>query len=124
LHGLGLTRDTPELIAKYGGDTVKRLWDSISPATVQWLRSLDFGFFELDCLLIHGSTLGVSEELTPETPPIQMLDRLSRMSANNLFFCGRSALTFQYRLHTGSTLSKITSIDQQVSPLLPLPPIK
>jgi hypothetical protein len=54
LHGLGPTGDTPELIAQYGGNTVKRLWDSISPATVQWLRSLDFGFFELDCLLTHG----------------------------------------------------------------------
>jgi hypothetical protein len=54
LHGLGPTGDTPELIAQYGGNTVKRLWDSISPATVQWLRSLYFGFFELDCLLTHG----------------------------------------------------------------------
>jgi hypothetical protein len=114
LHGLGLTGDTPELIAKYGGDTVKKLWDSVSPASVQWLRSLDFGFFELDCLLIHGSTVDVSEELTPETPPIQMLDRLSRMSANNLF-CGRSGLTFQYQLHTGSITSEIMTLDQKIS---------
>ncbi len=27
---------------------------------VQWIRSLDFGFQELDCLLIHGSTLSYS----------------------------------------------------------------
>ncbi|MDB9457142.1 metallophosphatase, partial [Dolichospermum circinale CS-545/17] len=101
LHGLGLTADAPELIAKYGGDTVQRLWDCVSRQTVQWLRSLDLGFFELDCLLIHGSTVGVSEELNPQTPPIQMLDRLSRMQANNLF-CGRSGLTFQYKLQGGS----------------------
>jgi hypothetical protein len=115
LHGLGPTADAPELIAKYGGETVQRLWDCVSHQTVQWLRSLDFGFFELDCLLIHGSTVGVSEELNPQTPPIQMLDRLSRMQANNLF-CGRSGLTFQYKLQGGSINSKITTLDSQFSP--------
>ncbi|MBD2502082.1 metallophosphatase [Anabaena azotica] len=115
LHGLGATGEANELIAKYGGDTVKKLWDSVSRQTVQWLRSLDFGFFELDCLLIHGSTLGVDDELTPETPPIQMLDRLSRMQANNLF-CGRSGLTFQYQLQAGSITTKLTTLDSQVSP--------
>ena len=55
--------------------------------TVQWLRSLDFGFFELDCLLIHGSTVGCHDVLTPETPPMQLLDRLLRADANTLF-CG------------------------------------
>ncbi len=115
LHGLGPTGDTPELIAQYGGDTVKRLWDSISPATVQCLRSLDFGFFKLDCLLIHASKVGVSEGLTPETPLIQMLDRLSLMSANNIF-CERSGLTFQYQLHSGSFFKKITTLDQQIYP--------
>jgi hypothetical protein len=115
LHGLGPTGDAPELMAKYGGDTAKLLWDSVSRSTVQWLRSLDFGFFELDCLLIHGSTMGVNDELTPETPPMQMLDRLSQMQANNLF-CGRSGLTFQYQLQTGSITTALTTLDQQVSP--------
>ena len=115
MHGLGPTGDAPELMAKYGGDTVKLLWDSVSRKTVQWLRSLDFGFFELDCLLIHGSTVSVDDELTPETPPIQMLDRLSRMQANNLF-CGRSGLTFQYQLQTGSITSALTTLDNQASP--------
>ncbi|MBD2437131.1 metallophosphatase [Nostoc sp. FACHB-110] len=114
LHGLGPTGDAPELMAKYGGDTVKLLWDSVSRKTVQWLRSLDFGFFELDCLLIHGSTVGVDDELTPETSPIQMLDRLSRMQANNLF-CGRSGLTFQYQLQTGSITSALTTLSHQAS---------
>ncbi|MEA5575891.1 metallophosphatase [Anabaena sp. UHCC 0451] len=114
LHGLGLTGDDPDLLEKYGGDTVEMLWECVSRQTVQWLRNLDFGFFELDCLLIHGSTVGVSEELTPDTPPIQMLDRLSRMQANNLF-CGRSGLTFQYQLQGGSVTSEITTLDRQVS---------
>lgn len=115
LHGLGLTGDVPELLAKYGGDTVKMLWECVSRQTVQWLRNLDLGFFELDCLLIHGSTVGVSDELTPATPPIQMLDRLSRMQANNLF-CGRSGLTFQYQLQGGSVTSEVTTLDHQISP--------
>ncbi|MBD2664624.1 hypothetical protein B6N60_03962 [Richelia sinica FACHB-800] len=114
LHGLGPTTDGSELIAKYGGDTVEKLWNSISRATVQWLRSLDFGFFELDCLLVHGSTVGVSDELTPETSPIEMLDRLSRMQANNLF-CGRSGLTFQYQLQTGSVTNQLTTLENQFS---------
>jgi hypothetical protein len=115
LHGLGPTGEAPELIAKYGGDTVEMLWKCVSRKTVQWLRSLDLGFFELDCLLIHGSTVGVDDELTPETPPIQMLDRLSRMQANNLF-CGRSGLTFQYQLQTGSITTELTTLDNQVPP--------
>ncbi|NET72906.1 MAG: metallophosphatase [Sphaerospermopsis sp. SIO1G2] len=115
LHGLGPSGDAPELLAKYGGDTVKILWDCVSRSTVQWLRTLDFGFFELDCLLIHGSSLGVSDELNPETPPIQMLDRLSRMDANNLF-CGRSGLTFQYQLQGGSVTSEVTTLDHKISP--------
>ncbi|MBE9007725.1 metallophosphatase [Fortiea sp. LEGE XX443] len=114
LHGVAATGDAPELIAKYGGDTVEMLWQCVSRKTVQWLRSLDFGFFELDCLLIHGSTVSVDEELTPETPPIQMLDRLSRMQANNLF-CGRSGLTFQYQLQAGSITSGLTTLDNQMS---------
>ncbi|MBW4561677.1 MAG: metallophosphatase [Mojavia pulchra JT2-VF2] len=115
LHGLGATGDAPELMAKYGSDTVEMLGECVSRKTVQWLRSLDFGFFELDCLLIHGSTLGVDEELTPETPPIQMLDSLSRIQANNLF-CGRSGLTFQYQLQTGSITTKLTTLDNQAPP--------
>ncbi|MBW4645674.1 MAG: metallophosphoesterase [Goleter apudmare HA4340-LM2] len=115
LHGLGATGDAPELLAKYGGDTAKMLWDCVSRQTVQWMRSLDFGFFELDCLLIHGTTVSVDEALTPETSPIQMLDRLSRMQANNLF-CGRSGLAFQYQLQAGSITTGVTTLDSEASP--------
>ncbi|WP_017655623.1 metallophosphoesterase family protein [Fortiea contorta] len=114
LHGLGPTGDAPELMGRYGGDTAKMLWGCVSRQTVQWMRSLDFGFFELDCLLIHGTTVGVSEELTPATSPVQMLDRLSRMQANNLF-CGRSGLAFQYQLQAGSLTTGLTTLDSQVS---------
>ena len=115
LHNFVGNGEAPELMAKYGGETVKLLWESVSRQTVQWLRNLDFGFFELDCLLIHGSTVSIDEELTPDTPPIQMLDRLSRMQANNLF-CGRSGLAFQYQLESGSITTGVTTLDSQASP--------
>lgn len=110
LHAVGASSETPELIARYGPETVEKLWNSVSRETVQWLRSLHFGFFELDCLLIHGSTLGVDDELTPETPPLQMLDRLIRGEANRLF-CGRSGQAFQYQLQSGSVTSSLTSLE-------------
>lgn len=112
LYGLGATSEPTQLIEEYGADTVKSLWDCVSRQTVEWLRSLDFGFFELDCLLIHGTTLSVDEQLTPETPPLQMLDRLMRVGANNLF-CGRSAQIFEYQLQGGSVSTAVTTLDTQ-----------
>jgi hypothetical protein len=104
LYGLGRTAEPTELIERYGAAMVKTLWEAMPRSVVEWVRSLDFGFFELDCLLIHGSSVSVSDELTPDTPPVQMLDRLIRMDAN-LLFCGRSGLTFQYALQQGSITS-------------------
>ena len=112
LHGLAANGEPTELLEKYGGETVKLLWESVSHQTVQWIRNLDFGFFELDCLLIHATTVSMSEELTPETSPIIMCDRLSRMQANNLF-CGRSGLSFQYQLQAGSITTGVTTLDSQ-----------
>ncbi|GAB4342029.1 MAG: hypothetical protein OHK0047_33970 [Leptolyngbyaceae cyanobacterium] len=114
LHGLGRTGDPTELIERYGAEMVKTLWDAIPREMVEWVRSLDFGFFELDCLLIHGSSVNVSDELTPDTPPIQMLDRLMRMDANTLF-CGRSGLAFQYQIQQGTVTSSVTTLDKVIS---------
>ncbi|NJK30440.1 MAG: metallophosphatase [Acaryochloris sp. SU_5_25] len=115
LHGLGRTGEPTELIERYGMAMVKTLWDAIPREMVEWVRSLDFGFFELDCLLIHGSSVSISDELTPDTPPMQMLDRLMRMDANNLF-CGRSGIMFQYEIQQGSVTSSITTLDRLTSP--------
>lgn len=112
LHGLSSTAEPTELIERFGKRTAKLLWDSISRETVQWLRSCHFGFFELDCLLIHGSSISVSDELTPETPPWQMLDRLQRVEANHLF-CGRSGQVFEYKLQGGSVNSSVMTLDGQ-----------
>jgi hypothetical protein len=115
LHALGRTGEPTELIERYGITMVKTLWDAIPREAIEWVRSLDFGFFELDCLLIHGSSVGVSDELTPDTPAIQMLDRMMRMDAN-ILFCGRSGSTFQYEIQQGSVISSVTTLDQATSP--------
>jgi hypothetical protein len=117
LHGVSSQTEAPELIAKYGGDTVKQLWDCVPRETVKWLRSLNFGFFELDSLLIHGSTVGVDDELTPKTSPVQMLDRLMRSDANNLF-CGRSGLAFEYELEQGTVTVAVKTLDRQQEPVV------
>lgn len=96
-------------------DMTQTLWEAVPRHFVEWLRSLDFGFFEWDCLLIHGSTVTVSEELTPETSPILLLDRLLRMDAN-LLFCGRSGLSFQYEIQQATVNSVVMTLDQTPSP--------
>ncbi|MBE9117706.1 metallophosphatase [Lusitaniella coriacea LEGE 07157] len=112
LHGLGLTAEPTELIDRFGKETAKSLWDSVSRETVRWLRGCHFGFFELDCLLVHGSSVSASDELTPETQPWKMLDRLQRVQANRLF-CGRSGLAFEYQLQEGSVNSSVKRLDRQ-----------
>jgi len=103
--------DAPDLMEQEGADAVQKLWDSVSRDSVQWLHSLHFGFHELDCLLIHGSTVSYADELTPDTPAIELLDRLIRADANHLF-CGRSGLMFECWLEPKSLHSTITSLDQ------------
>ena len=66
LHGVGSTAEPKELIDRFGKETAKLLWNSVSRDNVQWLRNCHFGFIELDCLLIHVSTVSVSDELTPK----------------------------------------------------------
>jgi hypothetical protein len=118
LHALGRTGEPTELIDRYGIDMTKTLWDAIDETTLAWVRSLEFGFAELDCLLIHGSSISVSEELTPTTDPIQMLDRLQRMDVNQLF-CGRSGLAFEYQIESGSLKSQVQTLDKstRLSPI-------
>ncbi|MEO0538443.1 MAG: metallophosphoesterase family protein [Cyanobacteria bacterium P01_A01_bin.123] len=110
LYGLGSDPEAKELLDQIGSTGIEQFWQSVSRETVQWLRSLDFGFFELDCLLIHGSTVGCNDKLTPETPPMQLLDRLLRAEANTLF-CGRSGLAFQLQIPEGAVTSTITTLD-------------
>ena len=110
LHGMSGLPDAPELMAAVGGDGVKALWESVSRKSVQWLRSQHVGFLEFDCLLIHGSMAGYADELTPETPAIELCDRLIRADANHLF-CGRSGRTFECRVTPSQLQSTVTTLD-------------
>jgi hypothetical protein len=112
LHSLHSTADPVELIDRFGVEVTKKLWDCVSPDTVEWLRGLDFGFVEFDCLLIHGSTVNVSEVLTPNTSPWIILDRINRVNVNYMF-CGRSNQLFDYELQSGSIESSITTLDNK-----------
>jgi hypothetical protein len=111
LHALGRTGEPTELIDRYGINMTKILWDAIDSTTLKWVQSLEFGFVELDCFLIHGSSISVSDELTPATDPIQVIDRLSRMESNQLF-CGRSGLAFEYKIESGSLNSQVQTLDK------------
>ncbi|MEO0985214.1 MAG: metallophosphoesterase family protein [Cyanobacteria bacterium J06639_14] len=110
LYGLGSDPEAKELLDQVGSAGVEQFWQSISRETMLWLRSQHFGFFEFDCLLIHGSTVGYQDTLTPATPPMQLLDRLLRAGANTLF-CGRSGLAFQLQIPKGAVTSTITTLD-------------
>jgi hypothetical protein len=110
LHAYSQTADPTALIEKYGAEMVKTLWDSVSRDTVTWIRSLEFGFMELDCLLIHGSSVSVSDESRPDTSPLTVCDRLGRANANYLF-CGRSGLQFNYQIADGSSRSTVVTLD-------------
>ncbi|BAQ62547.1 serine/threonine protein phosphatase [Geminocystis sp. NIES-3708] len=112
LHSLHSTADPVELINKYGVEASKKLWDCVSRETVEWLRNLDFGFVEFDCLLIHGSSVNISEVLTPDTSPWIILDRLNRVNVNYLF-CGRSSQIFDYELQSGFITSAVMSLDNK-----------
>jgi hypothetical protein len=111
LHGLGRTGEPTSMFDRYGKAMAKTLWDAIPRDYVEWMRTLEFGFAELDCLLIHGSSIGVDEELTPETPPITLIDRLNRMNVNHLF-CARSGQAFEYTIERGTIATELTRLDQ------------
>lgn len=114
LYGLGSREEPTELVQSYGVGAVKELWDAVSRETVEWFRELDFGFVELDCLLVHGSSIDVSEALTPNTPGWQLQERLERMAVNHLF-CGRSGESFIYRIEEASLTSRVITLDRQYS---------
>lgn len=116
LHGLSGVPDAPELMEREGGDAVKFLWESVPRDAVRWLRSLHFGFHELDCLLIHGSTVSYAEVLTPDTPAIQLCDRLIRADANTLF-CGRSGLSFECWVEPTRLQSTLKTLDETQQPI-------
>jgi hypothetical protein len=115
LHGFVPDIEPNPVVEKYGVATVKALWDNIPKETVEWISNLHFAFMEFDCLLVHGSSLSVFEELTPESSPLILLDRIARSNANRLF-CGRSGQTFRYQIKDGSLSSTVINLDGEEAP--------
>ncbi len=68
-----------------GDDAVTPLINAVAPFHLGWISSLQFGFAELDCGLIHRSSKDVGETLTMPTPPLTLLDRITRLNGNRLF---------------------------------------
>lgn len=110
LYGLGRQGEPTAFMERYGLGRVKELWDAVPRSLTTWLSELEFGFMELDCLFIHGSPVGVDDELTPATSPLILIDRLQRVQAHRLF-CGRSGQSFCYELEAGQVTQRLQTLE-------------
>ncbi len=93
-----------------GEEAVTALLDAVDPSHLKWLASLQFGFIELDCGLIHGSSANVGDHLTPETSPLILLDRLTRLDVNRLF-TAHSTKQFHLELAGGELNSQVKDLN-------------
>ena len=89
-----------------GETTMQHLREAVSQEHLNWLASLQFGFIELDCGLIHGSSADVGDRLQESTSPLILLDRLTRLDVNRLF-TARSGRQFRLQLTGGQIQSKV-----------------
>ena len=86
--------------------TIQKLREAVNVEHLHWLASLQFGFIELDCGLIHGSSADVGDQLLETTSPLILLDRLTRLDVNRLF-TARSGRQFRLQLTGGQIQSKV-----------------
>jgi hypothetical protein len=86
--------------------TMQKLREAVNVDHLNWLASLQFGFVELDCGLIHGSSADVGDQLLETTSPLILLDRLTRLDVNRLF-TARSGRQFHLQLNSGTIQSKV-----------------
>ena len=105
-HGYRGNRNAEALRLKHGDDAVQPLLNAVDGSHVNWLASLQFGFIELDCALIHASSADVGDQLTPQTSPLILLDRLTRLDVNRLF-TAHSGAQFRLELTGGAILSQV-----------------
>ena len=110
----------PELALRHGDDAVDALLKAVDELHLPWLASLQFGFIELDCALIHGSSADIGDRLTNETSPLILLDRLTRLDVNRLF-TARSGQQFRLELTGGAIQSHVkdTAGEQQQEQAVP-----
>ena len=78
-------RKAEALRQEHGEAGVNALLAAVDADHLNWLASLQFGFIELDCGLIHGSSADVGDPLQETTSPLILLDRLTRLDVNRLF---------------------------------------
>ena len=78
-------RKAEGLRAEQGEAAVGELLAAVDADHLNWLASLQFGFIELDCALIHGSSADVGDRLTEDTSALVLLARLTRLDVNRLF---------------------------------------
>ena len=93
-----------------GEAAVDALLQAVDPAHMNWLAALQFGFIELDCALLHGSSASVDDSLGPNSSPLLLLDRLTRMEVNRLF-TARSGQQFRLELSGGGIESQVRDLE-------------
>lgn len=95
-----------------GEPAVDALLQAVDPGHMGWLAALQFGFIELDCALLHGSSASVDDSLGPNSSPLLLLDRLTRMEVNRLF-TARSGRQFRLELTGGGIESQVRDLEGQ-----------
>jgi hypothetical protein len=113
-------RQADALRLNHGEEAVEALLRAVDPGHLRWLVSLQFGFIELDCVLIHGSCADIGDELTPETSPLILIDRLTRLDVNRLF-TARSAQQFRLELTGGGIDSHVKDLGGEQNQQQPVP---
>jgi hypothetical protein len=113
-------RRADPLRQQFGQAAVEALKQAVDPGHLAWLAALQFGFIELDCALLHGSSADVGDNLGPDSSPLLLLDRLTRMDVNRLF-TARSGEQFSVELAGGGIASAVRDLEgerqrQQVVP--------
>jgi hypothetical protein len=95
-----------------GEPAVDALLQAVDPAYMDWLAGLQLGFVELGCALLHGSSVAVDDSLGPNSSPLFLLDRLTRMEVNRLF-TARSGRQFRLELTGGGIESQVRDLEGQ-----------
>ena len=95
-----------------GEPAVEALLQAVDPGHMGWLAALQLGFVELGCALLHGSSVAVDDSLEPDSSPLLLLDRLTRMEVNRLF-TARSGRQFRLELTGGGIESQVRDLEGQ-----------
>ena len=109
---IGPERECDALRLSQGEAAVDALLQAVDPGHMGWLAALQFGFIELDCALLHGSSAAVDDSLGPNSSPLLLLDRLTRMDVNRLF-TARSGRQFRLELTGGGIDSQVRDLESQ-----------